>query len=215
MKKYLFYTLLFALVLGIASCAGQSKQQQGTGVGAATGAGVGAILGQVFGGDTEGTLIGAGIGAAVGGLAGNQIGRYMDKQEQDLRNAVAQTEAASIRRDQDILQATFDSEVLFDFDSSTLKTGAYQELGRVAAVLNKYPQTTILVEGHTDATGPEDYNQTLSEKRAQAVKRALIQDGVQESRIKAVGYGESQPISSSDAMNRRVNIIIEPITRNG
>ncbi|MCF8104022.1 MAG: OmpA family protein [Desulfohalobiaceae bacterium] len=215
MKKYLFYALLFALVLGMASCAGQSKQRQGTGVGAATGAGVGAILGQVFGGDTEGTLIGAGIGAAVGGLAGNQIGRYMDKQEQDLRNAVARTEAASIRRDQDILQATFDSEVLFDFDSSTLKPGAYQELGRVADVLKKYPQTTILVEGHTDATGPEDYNQTLSEKRAQAVKKALIQDGVQESRIKAVGYGESQPISSSDAMNRRVNIIIEPITRNG
>ncbi|MCF8109773.1 MAG: OmpA family protein, partial [Desulfohalobiaceae bacterium] len=159
------------------------------------------------------TLIGAGIGAAVGGLAGNQVGKYMDQQEQDLRNAMAQSEAASIRRDQEVLRATFKSEVLFDFDSATLKPGAYPELERVATVLKKYPKTSILVEGHTDASGSEDYNQTLSEKRAQAVKKALIQKGIREVRVYAAGYGESQPISSDPAANRRVTIVIEPVTK--
>jgi outer membrane protein OmpA-like peptidoglycan-associated protein len=77
-------------------------------------------------------------------------------------------------------------------------------------VLNNYPQTTIRVEGHTDATGPENYNQRLSEKRAETVKDALIQKAVDPRRINAVGYGESQPISSDNAMNRRVNIVIAP-----
>ena len=213
MKKHLVNAVLLLAVLSLAACANPSKQQQGTGIGAAAGAGLGAILGQVIGGDTEATLLGAGIGAAVGALAGNQVGKYMDQQEQDLRNAMAQSEAASIQRDQEVLRATFKSEVLFDFDSATLKPGAYPELDRVATVLNKYPKTTILIQGHTDASGPEDYNQALSEKRAQAVKNALIQRGVQEVRLYAVGYGESQPISSDPAANRRVTIVIEHVTK--
>jgi outer membrane protein OmpA-like peptidoglycan-associated protein len=213
MKKHLVNAVLLLAVLSLAACANPSKQQQGTGIGAAAGAGLGAILGQVIGGDTEATLLGAGIGAAVGALAGNQVGKYMDQQEQDLRNAMAQSEAASIQRDQEVLRATFKSEMLFDFDSATLKAGAYPELDRVANVLNKYPKTTILIQGHTDASGPEDYNQALSEKRAQAVKNALIQRGVQEVRLYAVGYGESQPISSDPAANRRVTIVIEPVTK--
>jgi outer membrane protein OmpA-like peptidoglycan-associated protein len=100
---------------------------------------------------------------------------------------------------------------MFDFDSSTLKPGAYQEMDRVAGILNKYSQTTIRVEGHTDSKGSEAYNQTLSEKRAMAVKNALTQRGVDPLRIQTVGYGESQPISSNDAVNRRVNIVIIPI----
>ena len=124
-------------------------------------------------------------------------------------------QAASVQRTQDVLTATFKSEVLFDFDSTALKPGAFAELGRVAAVLNKYPQTTITVEGHTDTKGSVTYNQQLSEKRAQAVKDALIQMGVDSSRIQAIGYGESQPISSDDAMNRRVNIVIKPIVAKG
>jgi outer membrane protein OmpA-like peptidoglycan-associated protein len=99
---------------------------------------------------------------------------------------------------------------LFDSDSSALKPGAYTEIARVADVLNRYPQTTIRVEGHTDSKGSEGYNQTLSEKRALAVKSALTQRGVDPTRIQTVGFGESQPISSDDAMNRSVVIVIIP-----
>jgi len=212
MKKIILTTFSLMLFISLISCATmQTKQEKGTAVGAGVGAGVGAILGQAIGGDTEATLIGAGIGAALGGLAGNQIGRYMDMQEQDLRNAIAASESASIRREQDILRATFKGEAFFDYDSSTLKPGAYSELRRISEVLNKYPQTTIEVGGHTDTRGSEEYNQVLSEKRAEAVKRELIQNRLSPQRIRAVGYGESRTISSDHAMNRRVEIIIVPI----
>jgi len=211
MKKLLTTLLIVAMAISLVSCATSSRQQKGTAIGAGVGAAAGAGLGQAIGRDTESTLIGAAIGAAVGGLAGNQIGAYMDRQEQDLRNAMAQSQAASVQRNRNVLQATFDSEVLFDFDSANLKPGSQAELNRVATVLKNYPQTTITVEGHTDASGPEAYNQRLSQRRAQAVKDALVQMDVEEWRVKAVGFGESQPISSSAAQNRRVNIRIDPI----
>lgn len=212
MKNVVSILVSVALAMSILSCAGPTQQQRGAKTGVLIGAAGGAILGQVIGRDTEATLLGAGIGAAVGGLAGHQIGAYMDRQEQELRAAMAASEAASIQRTQDVLTATFKGEVLFGFDSSTLKPGGYAEIGRVAQVLNRYRQTTIRVEGHTDSRGSEAYNQRLSEMRADAVKNALAQRGVDSRRIQTVGFGESQPVSSSDAMNRRVNIVIIPIT---
>lgn len=212
MKKNVIVLLGILISISLFSCASlQTNQEQGTAVGAGVGAGVGAILGQAIGGDTEGTLIGAGIGAALGGLAGNQIGRYMDLQEQDLRNAIAASDAASIQREQDILRATFKGEAFFDYDSTQLKPGAYPELQRVAEVLNRYPQTTIQIGGHTDIRGSEEYNQTLSLKRAESVRNALMQNGVRPERMQTIGYGESQTISSDHAMNRRVEIVIVPI----
>ncbi|MGD9278786.1 MAG: OmpA family protein [Desulfobacterales bacterium] len=210
MKKTIAIIASLALAISLLSCAGPTQQQRGAKTGALIGAAGGAILGQVIGGNTESTLLGAAIGTAVGGVSGYQIGAYMDKQEQELRAAMAASEAASIERTQNVLTATFRSEFLFDFDSSTLKPGAYTEIARVANVLNKYPQTTIRVEGHTDSKGSEAYNQTLSEKRSLAVKIALTQRGVDPTRIQTVGFGESQPVSSNDAMNRRVVIVIIP-----
>jgi len=210
MNQMMRMTTIIALAAMLTGCAGATKQQTGTGVGAAAGAGIGAILGQAIGHNTTSTLIGAGIGAALGGIAGNQIGAYMDSQEQDLR----QVESASIQRDQDVLTATFKSDMFFDYDSAQIKPGAYSELDRISNVLNKYPQTTIRVEGHTDSRGSEQYNQQLSQQRANSVKNALGQRGVDTRRIEAIGYGESQPISSSDAMNRRVNIVINPVRQN-
>jgi len=194
------------------ACAGASKQEKGTGYGAATGAGIGAILGQAIGKDTKGTLIGAGAGAIVGAIAGNQVGRYMDRQEREMREALDRQEQASIRREREILRATFDEDLFFDFDSAELKQGGLGELDRVADVLNKYRKTTIRIEGHTDRSGPAEYNQKLSERRAEAVKEALIQRGVIQERLKAEGYGESQPVSSEPARNRRVELYIAPIT---
>lgn len=211
-KRVIKVGVLILVCISLVSCAtSASREQKGAGYGAATGAGIGAILGQAIGGDTEGTLIGAGAGAIVGGLAGWQIGKYMDRQEQELRTAMAQQERTSIQRDQDVLKATFESEVFFDFDSATIKPGGVQELQRVADVLKKYRKTYIVVAGHTDKIGSEAYNQELSVRRAESVKRELMNQGVISERLEAVGFGETKPISSDPAQNRRVEIYIKPI----
>jgi outer membrane protein OmpA-like peptidoglycan-associated protein len=214
MKKTVSHILICsALVAFLASCASlDTNQKKGTAVGAGVGAGVGAVLGQAIGRNTKSTVIGAGIGAALGGLTGNQVGRYMDNQEQELRNVMASSEAASIRRSEDVLVATFKGETFFDHDSSMLLGGGYTEVSRIAGILNKYNQTQIEIGGHTDSTGAEQYNQQLSMRRANAVKNALVQQGISPSRIRTFGYGESRPISSNAAMNRRVEITIIPVT---
>ena len=211
MKKIFSIFIIVVFAMTLLSCAGATRQQRGTATGATIGAVLGAGLGQTIGRNTESTLWGAGIGAAIGGLAGNQIAAYMDRQEQDLRNAMSASNAASIQRSQNVLITTFKSDVFFDFNSSILKPGAYSEINRISRVLNNYPQTTIMVEGHTDSAGSEDYNQLLSEKRAMSVKNILVQRGVDPRRISTIGYGESQPISSNNATNRRVNVVITPI----
>ncbi|UCE55284.1 MAG: OmpA family protein [Desulfobacterales bacterium] len=214
MKKKL---IAFALVLSLVACAGMSQRQQtGTAVGVAGGAAVGAVIGGAYGGKT-GAWIGGLIGAGVGGLAGHQVASYMDRQEAELNAALEESRAyirASIERDRentDVLLATFKGDVFFDFDSAALKPGAYAEIDRVSPVLQKYSHTAIQVEGHTDQVGSETYNQRLSEQRAEAVKNALIQRGLDPRRIRAIGFGESQPVSSNNAMNRRVTLRIIPL----
>lgn len=213
MKKTMTLIISMLLLISIVSCAGVTHKESKTKTGVLVGSAGGAILGQAIGGNTESTLLGAGIGAVLGGLTGHQIGAYMDQQEQALRDAMAANEAVNIQRDRNVLTATFQGEVFFDFDSASIKSGAYSEISRVANVLNQYPRTTIRVEGHTDATGSEAYNMDLSRRRAETVKNSLVQRGVDPRRIQTVGFGESQPMSSSAATNRRVNIVITPITQ--
>lgn len=213
MKRFLVLALVAAMAWGCAQPT--TKTQQGAMVGTGLGAAAGAGLGQAIGGDTEATLLGAGIGAVVGGLAGGSIGRYMDNQERALRQEFAASEAVNVQRNANLLAVTFKSDMLYDVDSAALKPGAYPEIQRVAEVLNQYPQTRITVAGHTDSTGSEEYNQQLSERRAQNVKDALIQSGVQASRITTVGYGETQPVASNYTpegrqLNRRVVVTIAP-----
>jgi outer membrane protein OmpA-like peptidoglycan-associated protein len=216
MKKLLSTTVVLVLIGSMLSCSAiDTRKEKGTATGAVTGAVIGAIIGQAIGEDTESTLWGAAIGSVVGGIAGHEIAAYMDRQEQELRAAAARSEAMSVARNESVLTATFKSDVMFDFDSAELKPGAYAEIDRVARVLNGYPQTVIRVEGHTDSTGPEDYNQRLSERRANAVKNALIQRNVHPGRIVALGFGETMPVSSADALNRRVNVVIIPVEDRG
>src|SRR5512139_1347444 len=190
-SKYLTFFICGAFL--VAGCAQpMTKTQKGAAVGTGVGAAVGAGLGQAIGGDTKGTLLGAGIGAVVGGLAGAGIGNYMEKQETALQQQFAASDAASIRRDADVLAVTFKSDMLFDSGSAALKPGAYQEINRVSQVLVKYPETRILVAGHTDGDGSEAMNQQLSERRADNVRNALIAQGVAPARIRTTGFGETQ-----------------------
>ncbi len=152
----------------------------------------------------------------MGALAGGSIGRYMDNQEAAMRQQLAGVENASIQREANVLAVTFKSDFWFDVNSATLKPGAYTELQRVSGVLNQYPQTTIQIAGHTDSTGSDDYNQQLSERRAEAVKTALAGFNVDPARMNTIGYGESQPIADNNTeagrqMNRRVQITIVPM----
>ena len=226
MKRLLIWTSIAAFAL--AGCA--TNTQTGALVGSGLGAAVGAVVGQAAGRSTTSTLVGAAIGAAAGGLAGSAIGKYMDNQEQSMCQALANSEAASIRREQevlatadrnssnkslDVLTVTFRSDHIYAVGSSALLPGSYDELERVAKVLKQYPETTIRIAGYTDSTGSADFNQRLSERRAEGVKNALAGMGVSASRMTTIGYGEGKPIASNQTeagrqQNRRVEIRIVP-----
>jgi len=217
MKKMIAGLIVVAFIAS--GCAEATNTQKGAGIGAVIGTVAGAGLGYAIGGK-KGALIGAGSGLVVGGLAGGAIGRYMDNQEREMRQALGQIEAASIRRDQDILELTFKADTMFSTNSAVLQPGAYSEIDRVCQVLNKYPQCNIRIEGHTDSQGDENYNLQLSQRRAEAVKNALITRNVDPARLQTVGMGESMPIASNDneggrQMNRRVTMKIIPIQGQG
>ncbi|MFO7716382.1 OmpA family protein [Desulfosarcina sp.] len=214
MKKLILIGMIGMFALS--GCAApQTKTGKGSAYGAAGGAVAGAILGQAIGRDTEGTLIGAAAGAAVGAAAGAGVGQMMDRQEAEMRDALAASDAAAVRREGELLAITLKGDVSFDRDSDVVRPGLYNELDRIAQIMIKYPQTSILVEGHTDSTGSEIYNQQLSERRATSVKDMLAQRGVQAYRINTIGYGESRPVVTNATpegrqMNRRVEIRINP-----
>jgi len=206
------------LLAGCAETGTMTKSEQGGLFGAAGGAVVGAILGQAIGHDTKSTLIGAAIGAAVGGGGGYGVGKMMDNQEKEMRDALAKSEAAAVTREGNLLSVTFKGDVTFDTNSTEVRPELYTEINRVARVLNQYPDTLIRVEGHTDSKGSDEYNMDLSKRRAAAVKTLLSLRGVAENRIEVVGYGKTMPIATNDTelgrqKNRRVEIKIAPKTQ--
>ncbi len=206
MRNFVILAVIAALVAGTFGCASMSRTAKGTAIGAAAGGAVGAIIGK----QTGNTAVGAIIGAAVGGAAGAYIGHYMDKQAEEMQKDI---QGAKIERVGEGIKITFDSGILFDVDKATLKPEAKTNLDKLAVILNKYPDTNVLIEGHTDATGTEEHNLTLSKERAQSVSNYLAGLGVDPKRFTDMGYGEAQPVASNDtaegrAQNRRVELAI-------
>jgi len=188
------------------ACKSLSNTQKGSGIGAIAGGTIGALIGKKAGN----TAVGAIIGGAIGGTAGAYIGRNMDKQAKEIEQSVPGAEV--IPAGEGII-VKFDSGILFGFDQSALTQNAMQNIDNLAASLNKYPNTDIMVIGHTDAVGSDAYNLKLSRERAEAVRAYAILKGVDANRLKTVGKGESEPIASNDtddgkAKNRRVEIVI-------
>ena len=184
------------------------------GLGGAVG---GYLLGDLVGGRRDRTekIVGAGIGA----LAGAGIGAYMDKQERDLRARTVGTDVQVIRQGDDLV-LNMPSGITFGYDSATVQPQFQPTLNQVAQVLADYNQTYIDVYGHTDSTGTDAYNMSLSERRATSVADYLAGRGVQSARLGTRGYGESQPVAANEsedgrAANRRVEIKIVPITQGG
>lgn len=187
---------------------------------AAKGATIGGIAGAILGaataskGDrTKRALIGAGVGA----VAGGGVGVYMDQQEVKLRQRLQGT-GVGVKRDGDNIHLVMPGDVTFETDSASLDPRFFGVLDSVAVVLDEYKSTLVSVAGHTDSTGPDDYNQNLSEKRASTVALYLQGRGVATERLAAVGYGEKRPVAGNETAegrtkNRRVEITLEPITK--
>jgi outer membrane protein OmpA-like peptidoglycan-associated protein len=200
-KTVLVVTLLAFVGMTTFGCA--TNQKTGTLVGAGGGAAIGAAV-------TKGSIWGVLIGAAVGGAAGNLIGKNMDKQAKELKQAVP---SAEVERVGEGINLTFDSSLLFALGSADISPSYQKDLAAAATVMQKYPDTNILIEGHTDSTGSDAVNQPLSERRATAVSKYLASQGVAAGRLSTKGYGSSQPKVPNDtkenqAKNRRVELAI-------
>jgi outer membrane protein OmpA-like peptidoglycan-associated protein len=201
--------LAVLLILSMTLFSGVSKAsnaESGAGIGAAAGG----ILGGIIGSQSGSWVKGAIIGGIIGGAAGALIGDYMDKQAEEIEKDV---NGVKVVREGDAIRVTFDSGILFPTGSADLSNENYANIEKLAGILNRYHDTSVVVEGHTDNTGTQEENQYLSEERAEAVTKTLVYYGVDSSRITPYGYGDTRPVASNDSewgrsMNRRVEILI-------
>lgn len=199
-------TLAAALLLaGTGGCASMNSAGKGAVVGGVAGGAAGAVVGNQTGSTARGAIIGAVLGGAAGAIIGNQMDQRAKEIEQNVPGAVVERVGEGI-------QVTFPSGLLFNFDSADILGAAASHLDALAANLGKYGDTNLMIVGHTDAVGGSDYNQTLSEQRAQAAARYLASHGV-DRRIATAGLGEREPVSSNTTeagrqQNRRVEIAI-------
>lgn len=208
MKKLIavMFLSLFAF-----ACVSADDPNRRTKQGAAVGAAAGAAAGAAIGNQSDNPRTGAVAGAVVGGVIGGLVGRRMDQQQRELE----QIEGIDVERPaEDALNVNLRNDILFDFDSYALRPESRQTLSELASVLERYPEQSVSVAGHTDSQGTDAYNQTLSENRANAVKNFLASQGVPRNRIAAYGYGESRPVASNATaegrqLNRRVQVYIK------
>jgi outer membrane protein OmpA-like peptidoglycan-associated protein len=206
MRKTLLQLVAIGLVAALAACETAGKR---TAIGAGAGAVVGAGAGALIGGKHHrgaGALIGAGVGA----LAGGSVGLYLDKQAKELE----QSKLLQVKRTENGLLVQMASDVLFESGSSALMPKTVDDLEKMGDILAKYSDDRIKVYGYTDSVGGKAYNEELSLRRADAVKRVLIGRGVQEKQITALGMGPADPVASNDSLagrkkNRRVELHID------
>ena len=198
--------LSLAVLTVVTSACGLKNRERG----AAIGAGAGAVIGGVIGKHQGSTAKGAIIGAVLGGAAGAIIGHQMDQQAKELEQNIA---GATVERVGEGIQVTFDSGLLFDFDSDRVRSDAGSNLRTLAQSLSKYPDSNLLIVGHTDSVGTDSYNLSLSDRRSAAAANYLANEGVARARIITRGLGETEPVTSNDTdagrqRNRRVEVAI-------
>src|SRR5690348_8621705 len=195
-----------AVLLAAAGCQSLNKKEQGAIIGAAGGAVAGGVIGNATGSTARGAI----IGAAVGGAAGAIIGHQMDQKAKEIQQVVP---GATVTRVGEGLVVTFESGLLFDFDSDQLREASKDNLNNLANSLSKFGDSKLLLVGHTDNTGTDSYNLDLSRRRAGAVGSYLIAHGVPSARISTSGRGETEPVAPNDTdadrqKNRRVEVAI-------
>ncbi|MFM6954365.1 MAG: OmpA family protein [Sphingobacteriaceae bacterium] len=206
-QKLIALSLLSIFTLGyLESCSTTNKTTKGAVIGALAGGTVGALIGKKAGN----TAVGAIVGGAIGGTAGAFIGRGMDRQAEQLKQTIP---GAEVIREGEGIIVKFDSGILFDVSKSELKAAAMTNIQNLAKSLRDNPDTDVMIIGHTDNSGSDEYNNRLSERRAEAVKTFTINQGIAGSRLSTRGKGESEPIADNAneegrAKNRRVEIVI-------
>ncbi len=209
--KVSYILMSVVLIFGCTAVKNTNQKQRGAAAGAASGAVIGGVLGNNVGKGNN-TVLGALVGAVIGGVAGGYIGDRMDKQAQKIEEEIP---GAQVTRVGEGINVVFnqDAGVYFDTNKATVKGAAIETLDKMAAILKEYPQTNILVVGHTDSAGPDDYNMTLSKQRAESVTNYLITHGISGSRLTTEWFGETQPVADNStaagkAKNRRVEMAI-------
>ena len=219
--RFLKVAVVAAALIAVAACETVNPYTNETQTSkAAKGAGIGAAAGAVVGLLTKGDkLQNALIGAGVGALAGGGVGYYMDVQEKKLRDRLAGT-GVSVTRMGDNITLNMPSNITFALNSADLNAQFFNALDGVSMVLKEYDKTVVEVAGHTDSSGSDQYNQALSERRAQAVAGYLSSHGVKTQRLITIGAGEGHPMASNDteqgrSANRRVELTIVPVTKQG
>jgi outer membrane protein OmpA-like peptidoglycan-associated protein len=205
-RGVLFLAGVLVVGLTTASCASWGSRETGAVVGSAAGGAVGGVIGTQTGSTARGAI----IGAVVGGAAGAIIGYQMDQQAEELE---AEVPGAVIERVGEGIHITFPSGLLFDFDSEAIRPDAAAHLRTLATSLEEYPDTQLLIVGHTDSDGSEAYNRALSVRRANAARAFLVSQGISAQRIEATGRGELEPLATNETAagrqaNRRVEVAI-------
>jgi outer membrane protein OmpA-like peptidoglycan-associated protein len=219
MNRFVKVAVVAAALIAVAACETVNPYTRETQTSkAAKGAGIGAAAGAVVGLLTKGDkLQNALIGAGVGALAGGGVGYYMDVQEAKLRQRLEGT-GVSVTRMGDNITLNMPSNITFALNSADLNAQFFNALDGVSMVLKEYDKTVIEVAGHTDSSGSDQYNQSLSERRAQAVAGYMGSHGVKTQRLITIGAGEGHPVASNDteqgrSANRRVELTIVPVTK--